>query len=304
MRSSGLAELDAVLAVARHRGFRVAATELGMSRSALSHAIAALEAKLGVRLFHRTTRSVSLTEAGEQFVSGIAPALGQIREAMDRAGSHRETPAGTLRINASAGAAQQMEPIVLGYLHRYPDMTVDIVTEGRLVDIVLDGFDAGVRLAELVPQDMISVPMGPDHRFAVVGSPAYFEQHPKPRTPADISRHRCIRRRLPSGGIYRWEFERRGEALTIDGEGQLILDEPSLMLAAARAGFGLAYLSEWNVAADLAAGSLVRVLDEWTPPFHGLALYYPGHRHVPAGLRAMIDLIREKAVNRSLNRKK
>jgi DNA-binding transcriptional LysR family regulator len=295
MRSSGLIELDAVLAVARHRGFRAAATELGMSRSALSHAIAALEAKLGVRLFHRTTRSVSLTEAGEQFVSGVAPALGQIREAMERAGSHRETPAGTLRINTSAGAARQMEPIVFEYLRRYPDMTVDIVTEGRLVDIVVDGFDAGVRLGELVPQDMISVPLGPNQRFAVVGSLAYFERRPKPRTPADLTRHRCIRSRLPSGGIYRWEFERHGEALAIDGDGPLILDEP-LMLAAARAGFGLAYLTEWNVAADLAAGSLVRVLDEWTPSFPGLSLYYPGRRHVPAGLQALIDLIREQAL--------
>jgi DNA-binding transcriptional LysR family regulator len=294
VRSSGLIELDAVLAVARHRGFRAAATELGMSRSALSHAIAALEVKLGVRLFHRTTRSVSLTEAGEQFVSGVAPALDQIKETMELARSHRETPAGTLRINTSAGAARQMEPIVFEYLRRYPDMTVDIVTEGRLVDIVVNGFDAGVRLAELVPQDMISVPLGPEQRFAVVGAPDYFKHFPKPRTPADLSRHRCIRSRLPSGAIYRWEFERHGEAMAIDGEGPLILDEPSLMLAAARAGFGLAYLSEWNVAADLATGLLVRVLHEWTPPFPGLSLYYSGRRHVPAGLRAMIDLIRER----------
>ncbi len=141
---------------------------------------------------------------------------------------------------------------------------------------------------------MIAVPLGADQRFAVVGAPAYFETHPKPHTPADLSRHRCIRSRLPGGDIYRWEFERRGEALAIDGEGPLILDDPTLMLPAARSGIGLAYLSEWNVAADLAAGTLIRVLEEWTPPFPGLCLYYPGHRHVPAGLRALADLIREQ----------
>ncbi|MDE1174311.1 MAG: LysR family transcriptional regulator [Parvibaculaceae bacterium] len=296
MRTSGLVELDAVLAVARHRGFRAAATELGMSRSALSHAIATLEAKLGVRLFNRTTRSVSLTEAGEQFVAGVAPALGDIREAMARAGSHRDTPAGTLRINSSAGAANQiMEPVILEYLRRYPDMTVDIVTEGRLVDIVVDGFDAGVRLAELVPRDMIAVPLEPDQRFAVVGSPAYFETHPRPASPADLVHHRCIRSRLPSGGIYHWEFERHGEAVTVDGKGPLILDDAGLMLKAARAGVGLAYLSESRVAGDLAAGTLMRVLDEWTPPFPGLCLYYSGRRHMPAGLRALISLIRERS---------
>lgn len=295
MRSSGLVELDAVLAVARHRNFRTAAIDLGMSRSALSHAVAALEAKLGVRLFHRTTRSVSLTQAGEQFVAGIAPAVADIRGAMETASSHRETPAGILRLNTSTGAAKQMmRPIILEYLRRYPDMTVDIVTENRLIDIVVEGFDAGFRLAELVPQDMIAVPVGPDLRFAVVGSPAYFERYPKPRNPADLLKHRCIRMRLPSGAIYRWEFERHGEEIKIDAEGPLILDEPHLMLDAARAGVGLAYLSEWNVGDDLSAGTLLRVLDDWTPPFPGLCLYYPGRRHVPAGLRALVDLIREQ----------
>jgi DNA-binding transcriptional LysR family regulator len=294
MLSSGLADLDAVLAVARHRNFRAAATDLGVSRSALSHAIAAIETRLGVRLFHRTTRSVSLTQAGEQFVADIAPAVADIRGAMEKAGSQRDTPAGLLRINTSTGAARQvMGPILLEYLRRYPDMILDIVTENRLIDIVVEGFDAGFRLAELVPQDMIAIPVGPELRFAVVATPGYFAAHGTPGNPSDLLAHRLIRMRLPSGAIYRWEFERHGEAIEIDAPGPLILDEPNLMIDAARAGVGIAYLSEWNVAADLTAGTLVRALEDWTPPFPGLCLYYPGRRHVPAGLRALIDLIRE-----------
>ncbi|ALG75244.1 LysR family transcriptional regulator [Azospirillum thiophilum] len=294
METTGLSELEAVHAVARHRGFRAAAVELGVSRSALSHAVAALEARLGVRLFHRTTRSVAPTQAGERFVADTAPALRDIRAALDRLAGQRATPSGTLRINSSAGAARMiMQPVVLEFLRRYPEMTVDIVTEGRLVDIVLEGFDAGVRLAELVPQDMIAVPLGPELRFAVVGSPGYFADSFIPTTPADLARHRCIRSRMPGGSLYRWEFERHGEAVAIDGAGPLILDDSLLMLDAARAGIGLAYVTEWQVAEDLAAGRLVRVLEEWTPPFPGLCLYYSGRRHLPTGLRALVDLVRE-----------
>lgn len=294
MRSSGLVELDAVMAVARHRNFRVAALELGVSRSALSHAVAALEQRLGVRLFNRTTRSVSPTEAGEQFVASVAPALVDIRGAIEAASSRRTKPAGTLRINAGARAARQlMTPIILEYLHRYPQMKVDLVTEGRLVDIVVAGFDAGVRPADRVPQDMIAIPIGPDQRFAVVGSPAYLDERGTPRTPQDLLVHRCIRSRLPGGSILRWEFNRHGEAIAIDVDGPLTLDESTLMLEAVRAGVGLAYLTEWNVAADLADGRLVRVLENWTPTFPGLCLYYPGRRHVPAGLRALVELIQE-----------
>ncbi|WP_247893683.1 LysR family transcriptional regulator [Azospirillum endophyticum] len=290
----GVAELEAVQAVARHRGFRAAAVELGMSRSALSHAIAALEERLGVRLFHRTTRSVALTQAGEQFVADTAPALRDIRAAIDRLGDHRATPTGTLRINGSAGAARMiMKPVILEFLRRYPAMTVDIVTEGKLVDVVLEGFDAGIRLAEQVPQDMIAIPLGPDLRFAVVGTPDYFAGRPLPVTPGDLARHRCIRSRLPSGGLYRWEFERHGETVAIDGSGPLILDDPLLMLDAVRAGLGVGYLAEWHVAEDIAAGRLLRVLEDWTPPFPGLCLYYPGRRHLPPGLRALVDLVRE-----------
>ncbi|MDW3683028.1 LysR family transcriptional regulator [Cupriavidus sp. CV2] len=304
MKTSGLGELEAVLAVARHRSFRAAATDLGMSTSALSHAVAALEARIGVRLFNRTTRSVSLSEAGAQFVDSVAPALSTIRVAIEQAGSFRDTPSGTLRINASAGAARQVMPLFIAFLQRYPEMRLDLVTEGRLIDIVVEGFDAGIRLTDTVPQEMIAVPFGDRQRFAVVGSPAYFAQRKPPRTPADLNAHRCIRSRMPSGAIYQWEFERHGETLRIDGKGALTLDEPGLMLAAARAGLGLAYLTEWNVAADLEAGTLVRVLDDWTPPLDGLCLYYPGRRHVPAGLRALIDMIREHADARRTRRQR
>ncbi|MBN3785355.1 LysR family transcriptional regulator [Burkholderia sp. Ac-20353] len=295
MKTSGLAELEAVLAVARHRSFRAAASELSVSTSALSHAVAALEARIGVRLFNRTTRSVSLSEAGAQFVRTVAPALSTIQEAFEQAGSFRDTPSGTLRINTSLGAANQVMPVLIAFLERYPEMKLDIVTEGRLIDIVVEGFDAGIRLIETVPQDMIAVPFGDRQRFAVVGSPAYFARHKRPRTPSDLVAHRCIRSRMPSGSIYQWEFERHGETLRVDGDGALTLDDAGLMLAAARAGLGLAYLTEWNVNADLEAGTLVRVLEDWTPALDGLCLYYPGRRHAPAGLRALIDTIREYA---------
>ena len=294
MHKSGLVELEAVLAVARCRGFRPAAVELDMSTSALSSAVAGLEARLGVRLFHRTTRSVSLTEAGEQFVARVGPAMSEIRSATAEATNQRQRPAGTLRINAALGAARMaFAPLVVEYLRRYPDMTVDIVTEGRMIDLVAEGYDAGLRPSELVPRDMIRVPIGRDMRMAVVATPDYFARHPAPKSPSDLARHPCIRARLPNGAPYRWEFARRGETLHVDVPGHLVLDAPLLMLDAVRAGVGLAHLAEWYVAEDVAAGRLVRVLQEWTPPFPGLALYYPAGRHMPAGLRVFIDLIRE-----------
>jgi DNA-binding transcriptional LysR family regulator len=289
----GLTELEAVLAVARHGSFRAAAAALEMSTSALSQAVASLEGRIGTRLFHRTTRSVRLTEAGERFVAEVAPAIASIRGAIERASDQGDAPTGTLRINTSAGAARRvMQPYLIPYLQRYPAVHLDLVTEDRLIDIVREGFDAGFRTAETVPRDMIAVPLGDPVRFAVVGSPDYFAKHERPRTPADLSRHRCVRARMPAGHIYHWEFERHGEALAIDVDGMLTLDEPQLMLEAARAGLGLTYLTEFNVAEDLAAGRLERVLEDWTPPFERLCLYYPGRRHVPAPLRALIELIR------------
>lgn len=294
MYKSGMTELEAVLAVARHHGFRPAATELGMSTSALSNAVAGLEARLGVRLFHRTTRSVALTEAGRQFVARVGPALSDIRDAMDAVDDQRQTPVGTLRINTSAGAARMIfAPLVLPFLQRYPGMTVEIVTEGQLIDVVGAGFDAGIRLSELVPRDMIRVPIGADLRMAVVGAPGYLARHSAPVSPADLASHQCIRARFPSGLPSPWEFARAGQAVSVAVPGALVLDDPSVMLEAARAGVGLAFLVAPSVADDVASGRLVRVLEDWTPPFPGLALYYAPGRHVPAGLRAFIELIRE-----------
>ncbi len=293
-QKSGLNEFEAVVAVARRGNFRAAAAELGMSTSALSHAVAGLEARLGVRLFNRTTRSVALTEAGDQFVARVAPALGEIRGAMEGVNQHRDTPTGTLRINTSLGAAQHLlTPLFFAYMRLYPEMRVELVTENRLIDIVADGFDAGIRIAEAVPNDMISVPIGPDIRSGVVVAPSYLKDKKPPRVPADLMAHRCIRARMASGKIYRWEFERRGEVLTLDVPGVLTLDESSLLHEAALAGHGFAYLTDWTVAADVAAGRLVRVLEDWTPEFPGLCIYYPGRHHVPAGLRAFIDLARK-----------
>jgi DNA-binding transcriptional LysR family regulator len=292
MRLSRSSGLEAVLSLARHRNFRLAAIELEVSTSALSYAVQALEAKIGVRLFNRTTRSVSLTEAGAQFVESVAPAISAIRNAMDHAGSLRDTPSGTLRINTSLGAAKQVMPLFTGFLRRYPDMKLDVVTEARLIDIVVEGFDAGIRLARSVPLDMISVPFKRVQRFAVVGSPSYFASRAKPATPADLISHTCIRSRTPSGSLQSWEFSRRGKTLHVDVKGIITLDEPTLMLQAARDGLGLAYLTEFNVASDLKAGTLERVLTDWTPNYGDLCLYYPGRRHIPAGLRALIDMIR------------
>ncbi len=285
MKQAGLFELNAVVAVATRRSFRAAAAELGMSPSALSHAIAGLEQRLGVRLFHRTTRSVALSEAGAQFIDRIRPALRDIAEAIEDINDFRDTPAGTLRLNTSEGAARQiLTPLILRYLALYPDMTVDIVAEG---------FDAGIRTLDSVPGDMIAVPVGGPQRFCVVAAPGYFAGRDLPAVPGDLLGHRCIRRRMPSGAPYRWEFEKGTESLELEVPGPLILDHDALMLEAALAGAGIAYLIEHAAMAHVAAGRLRRVLEDWTPPFPGMALYYPGRRHVPAGLRAFINLVRQ-----------
>ena len=288
-------ELVAVVAVARSGGFRAAARELRMSSSALSHAVAALEARLGVRLFNRTTRSVALSAAGEQFVAEVAPALAAIRTAIERVDEHRAEPSGVLRLNMAPGAARMiLAPLVFEYLRRHPKVGVDLVTEGALVDVVGQGFDAGIRLAEFVPPDMIAVAINRTMRSVVVGSPGYFNAHGRPKTPTDLTKHRCIRARMASGAIFRWEFEKRGESVALDVPGVLTLDESDLMLRAALAGEGLAYLADFATADYVAGGRLERVLEDWSPAYPGLRLYYPSARNVPAKLRAFIELIREQ----------
>jgi DNA-binding transcriptional LysR family regulator len=295
VHKAGFVELSAAIAVATKLNFRAAAAELGMSASGLSHSIAALEARLGVRLFHRTTRSVSLSEAGEAFLARVQPALREITAAMTVANDHRDKPAGTLRINTSEGAAKQvLAPVIAEFLRRYPDMQIDIVTEGRFVDIVADGFDAGIRIAEAVPLDMIAVPIGaPDQRQAVVASPDYLRDRKRPKVPADLKHHQCIRTRLPSGKLYGWEFARLGQAAMINVTGALTVDNHNLMVQAALEGLGVAYLNDWFVREDISAGRLIRLLEDWTQPYPGLRFYYSSHRHAPAGLRAFVDLLRE-----------
>ncbi|MEQ9607137.1 MAG: LysR substrate-binding domain-containing protein [Kiloniellaceae bacterium] len=294
MYRPALSDLDAVVAIARGGSFRSAALALGMSTTALSNAVAKLEAKLGVRLFNRTTRSVSLTDAGRLFVEQVTPALQDIHGAMDAVRSQQASPSGTLRINAfAAGAREIISPLVLGFLRRHPAVHIDLVTEGRLVDIVAEGFDLGVRRADLVPADMIAVALGRPQRYAVVAAPGYFENHGKPRTPADLAKHRCIRVRLPNGALFRWHFEKRGETAQIDVTGPITLDESSLARAAVLDGTGIGLFMEQDVRDDVAAGRLTRVLDDWTPPLADLCLYYPGRRNPSAALKAFVGLARE-----------
>jgi DNA-binding transcriptional LysR family regulator len=295
MHRSGLIELEAVLAVARRRSFRAAALDLGMSTSALSNAVIGIEERLGIRLFNRTTRSVGLTEAGEHFVDQIAPAVADIRLAMDIANNRRASPKGRLRINSSVGAARRiLAPLIVEFLRRHPDMEVVIATEGRLVDIVAEGWDAGIRPAEAVPRDMVSVPLGDEVRFVVVATPSDVAAYGAPATPGDLLQHECVRARMPSGSPSPWEFSHGSQDIAIDVPGRLTLDEPNLMLEAARSGFGLAYVAGKYAEDDLVSGRLVQLLPDWMPPPLGLCLYHAGRRHVPAGLRALVHLIKEQ----------
>jgi DNA-binding transcriptional LysR family regulator len=289
-------DLATFLAIARHRSFRAAATELGVSASALSHALRNIEERLDLRLINRTTRSVALTEAGSRLFARISPAFRDIDDALEDLNSFRGKPAGTLRFSAARQSAQLvLLPIVTKFLAAFPDVNVEIVINDALIDMVSAGFDAGVRFGESIAGDMIAVPIGPRHRFAVVGSPGYFRKHKPPVTPHDLKGLPCIRYRFTGGTLYRWEFERGGVEVDIDVEGPLTLNDQDLMLNAASDGTGLAYVFEAQAQALIVKRKLVRVLADWCPAYPGFFLYYPSRRQLPAALRAFVDFVKASA---------
>lgn len=294
MVKPNLNDLKVFATIAACRSFSKAATELGVVPSSLSHTMRTLEETLGVRLLHRTTRSVSLTEAGERLFARIVPAFKDVDLGLAEIDTFRTSPNGTVRINAPEVAARvllaHVVPVVLA---RYPDVAVDIAVEGRLIDVVDAGFDAGVRLGESLAQDMVAVRFAGNARFVAVASPAYLERHGMPKVPDDLHRHACIRHRFASGKIYRWEFERHGQPLAIDVPGRVTLDQTSLMVEAAVQGLGIAFVPTHAIQAELDAGQLVTVLGDWCPSIPGMFLYYPSHRQVPSSLRAFIEVMKE-----------
>ena len=297
MMRPSLNDLTAFVAVATHRSFRRAADELGTAPSTLSHAMRGLEDRLGVRLLNRTTRSVSPTEAGLELLGRLQIALTSLDDALEAVTAFRGKVAGRVRINAPRAAAAVLVRNVLPRMaERFPDVTVDLVAEGRLIDIVSGGFDAGVRLIESIPKDMIAVPFAIPIAFVCVASPAYLDRAGEPTTPDDLQHHRCIGHRMPSGKLYRWEFERGGQESTIDVDGPLVLDDEDLMVEAAVQGLGIAYVASWVAEAALAEGRLRTVLPIWMHEPERVAVYYPGHRAVPPALRAFLDVVREVLV--------
>ena len=292
-RSGEMFGLTVFLAVADHRSFRSAAAALELTPSAVSHSVKALEQQLGVRLFNRTTRSVALTEAGTHLATQLRPAMASIAETVRVVGDRSDTPSGTIRINASEGAVHiVLRPILASFLQKYPRVQLDIVSDGRLSDVVDEGFDAGIRLMESIPKDMIAVRVSDDVRFLAVASPEYFALHGRPTVPQDLLGHECIRFRFDSGSIYRWEFERQGKKEVVDVKGRLTLTDQKMMVEAAVDGIGIAFVPDHLAGDGLRSGRLQAALDEWCPPFPGLCLYYSGHRHVSSALVALISTIR------------
>jgi DNA-binding transcriptional LysR family regulator len=291
---TNLNDLTAFLAVAEARSFTRAAARLGVSQSALSHTLRGLEERLGVRLLTRTTRSVTPTKAGERLVQSIGPRFAEIETELAALGDLRDKPAGTIRISAEeSSTATVLGPALAKLLPDYPDIKVEIGVENGLIDIVAQGFDAGVRSGDIVAKDMIAVPIGPPVRFVVVGAPAYFERHGRPKHPRDLTGLPCINIRLPTrGGLYAWEFEKGGREVKVRVDGQLIFNTLEPIHAAALDGLGLAFLPEPRAAADVLAGRLEQVLDDWCPPYAGYHLYFPSRRQPTAAFTVLLEALR------------
>ena len=289
-------DLLAFFAVARERSFTKAAARLGVSQSALSHTVRGLEARLGLRLLTRSTRSVSATEAGERLLQRLGPHFEEIEAELAALSELRQKPAGTIRITAGEHPAYTvLWPALENFLPQYPDIKVEVIVDYGLTNIVAERYDAGVRLGEQVALDMIAVRIGPDMRMAVVGAPVYFKKRPPPRKPQDLTAHNCINLRLPTyGGLYPWELEKNHRELHVRVDGQLVFNNIKLRVEAALAGLGLAFLPEDVVQADIAKGRLLRVLEDWCPPFPGYHLYYPSRRHHSPAFALLMEALRYK----------
>jgi len=294
MPRANLNDLQTFFVVAREKSFTKAAAKLGVSQSALSHSIRGLEERLGVSLLTRTTRSVAPTEAGERLLGGVSPRLEEIDAELAALSELRSKPAGTIRITTGEHAAQSiLWPALAKLLPDYPDIKVEIIVDYGLTDIVAERYDAGVRLGEQVARDMIAVRIGPEMRMAVVAAPSYFAKRKRPRTPQELTAHTCINLRLPTyGGLYAWEFEKGGRELKVRVDGQFVFNNIGLILDAASAGFGLAYLPEDQVKAHLAKGRLIQILSDWCPPFPGYHLYYPSRRQPAPAFALLVDALR------------
>jgi DNA-binding transcriptional LysR family regulator len=291
---SDLADFSYFLAIAKHRNFRLAGLEVGVSASALSHAIKGLESRLGVRLLNRTNRSVTLTAAGEQVRAAIVLPFEAIGQAVEDLNRFRDGPTGRIRLNVPGDAATLLlEPVLPAFVDRYPDVEIDIAVNNHMIDVVESGFDAGIRYEGTLPEDMVAQRLSADIRWVVVGSPAYLERFGTPQHPDDLARHRCLRFRLGDQRMYRWEFERDGEEIRVAVPGALTLDSTSLILALMAGGAGLMYAPEPVVQPLLRTGAARLVLEDWAPRGPGFQIYYPSRRQVPGGLRLLIDLIRE-----------
>ena len=294
MRREIVSDLLAFLAVARERSFTKAAAKMGVSQSALSHTIRGLEARLGVRLLTRTTRSVSPTQAGECLVASVGTRFEEIEAELEALSALRDKPAGTIRITAGEHAVDTiLWPALKKFLPRYPDIKVELSVDTGLTDIVAQRYDAGVRLGEQVAKGMIAVRIGPDMRMAVVGTRSYFEKRPPPKKPQDLTEHNCVNVRFPTyGGLYAWEFEKGKRELRVRVDGQLVLNDTTMPLDAALAGLGLAYVGEDVAQPHIARGSLTRVLEDWCPPFSGYHLYYPSRRQSSPAFALLVDALR------------